>query len=170
MIETKIRITSELLSPSNSEDFEGVLSHATFHFSGNDFVATSPIRWNVRVVNGGEGFLYINGDAQAELKTQCVRCLDEARLNVNAEIEGFVKIKEGAKLPKDVGEDEFVKLEDGKYIDLSQLLKASILLNLPMQPLCDENCEGLFAYCDGHASQKIDDVQHPFEVLKNFEF
>ena len=122
------------------------------------------------MVNGGEGFLYINGDARAELKTQCVRCLDEARLNVNAEIEGFVKIKEGAKLPKDVGEDECVPLEDGQYIDISQLLKASILLNLPMQPLCDENCEGLFAYCNDHASQKIDDVQRPFEVLKNFEF
>lgn len=146
------------------------MSHATFHFAGNDFEATQPISWEVRVINGGEGFLYVEGKANAKLKTQCVRCLEDATLDVNSEIEGFIKIKEEAKLPEDVGEDECVKLDDGKYVDLFPLLQGAILLDLPMQPLCDENCEGLFEFCDGHGAQESEDVQHPFEVLKNFKF
>ena len=170
MQETVIRITSDLLTPSNSSDFEGVLSHATFKYAGSTFETTEPVSWNVHIVNGGEGFLYIEGEAKSRLKTQCVRCLEDANVKLTSVIEGYVKIKDTAKLPEDVGEDECVELKDGKYIDIFPLLQGAIMLDLPMQPLCDENCKGLFEYCDNHGECSDDEKQSPFEVLKNYKF
>lgn len=165
----KVRISKEVLTPSNTQNFEGVLASSTFSFAGNDFALNAPLVWNVNVVNGGEGYLFVTGNIAGRLNTKCVRCLENASVDIDSEVEGYVKIKSDAKLPSDVGEDECVALENGKFIDLAPFLEGAVMLDLPIQPLCSENCEGLFEYCDNCADDK-EDVQHPFEVLKNFNF
>ena len=169
MQNVKVQISKEVLSPSNSQNFEGVLNSATFNFAGNEFKGCGPLSWNVSVINGGEGYLFVTGSVAGKLSTQCVRCLEDASVEIDSEVEGYVKFKPDAKLPEDVGEDECVELEDGKYINLATFLEGAITLDLPIQPLCNETCEGLFEYCDKETTEEAD-VQHPFEVLKNFDF
>ena len=169
MQSVKVQISKEVLSPSNCQNFEGVLPSASFNFAGNYFQGRGPLTWNVSVVNGGEGYLFVTGNVCGNLKTQCVRCLEDAIVEIDAEVEGYVKVKGDAKLPDDVGDDECVRLEDGKFIDLTTFLEGAVTLALPIQPLCSENCEGLLEYCDNETSVDSN-VQHPFEVLKNFSF
>ena len=169
MQSVKVQISKEVLSPSNCQNFEGVLPSASLNFAGNYFQGRGPLTWNVSVVNGGEGYLFVTGNVCGNLKTQCVRCLEDAIVEIDAEVEGYVKVKGDAKLPDDVGDDECVRLEDGKFIDLTTFLEGAVTLALPIQPLCSENCEGLLEYCDNETSVDSN-VQHPFEVLKNFSF
>ena len=121
------------------------------------------------MINGGEGYLFVTGNVTGKLNTKCVRCLEDASVEIDSEVEGYVKYKTCAKLPEDVGDDECVHLEDGKYIDISTFLSGAVTLDLPIQPLCNENCKGLFEFCDREDSEEAD-VQHPFDVLKNFDF
>lgn len=164
----KIRISNNLLTPSCTERFDGVVDLIALTFAGNKFVSTEPVKWRVSVVNGGEGFLFVEGKVKATLKTECVRCLEDAFFEVDSEIEGYAKLKEDVKLPADVEEDECVFVHNN-VIDISRFIEGAVCLDLPMQPLCSENCEGLFEFCD-HDELNEEPLQTPFEVLKNYEF
>ena len=170
MQDIKVRISKEVLTPSNTQNFEGVLTSANFKFSGNEFVSDGTCSWSVDVINGGEGYLFVTGKIKGSFVTKCVRCLEPACAIIESTVEGYVKVKPDAKLPNDVGDDECEELEDGKFINLSPFLEGAIMLDLPLQPLCDENCDGLFEYCDHDDAEADPSVQSPFAVLKNFDF
>ena len=110
------------------------------------------------MINGGEGYLFVTGKIKGSFVTKCVRCLEPACAIIESTVEGYVKVKPDAKL------------EDGKFINLSPFLEGAIMLDLPLQPLCDENCDGLFEYCDHDDAEADPSVQSPFAVLKNFDF
>ena len=164
----KIRISNNLLTPSCTEHFDGTVDSFALTFAGNEYVSIKPVKWNVSVVNGGESFLYIEGTIKATLKTECVRCLEDAIFEVDSTIEGYAKLKEDVKLPPDVEEDECVFVHNN-VIEISQFIEGAVCLDLPLQPLCSENCEGLFEFCD-HDEVDSKPSQTPFEVLKNYEF
>jgi uncharacterized protein len=112
--------------------------------------------------------LFISGVVNGNFNTQCVRCLEDATVSVKGTIEGYCKLKDKAKLPEDIGDDECAILQNDKTIDISPLVEGALVLELPLQPLCSENCKGLFEYCD-HIEQNSDS-KNPFSVLKNIDF
>lgn len=130
-------------------------------------MTTSPIEWSITILNSGSDVLFVSGQATTTLSTECVRCLEPAEYEVEGEIEGYVALSTSAKLPKDVGEDELTPYEDDHSIDVAPLIEAAITLELPLQPLCSDDCPGI-EYDHGQVSESSE--THPFEVLKNYKF
>ncbi len=91
----------------------------------------------------------LDGSLRASLKFSCGRCLEEFSrvldLDVNVVLEkaGGVPAKE-TELK---GEDLDVSFYSGQTINLDDLVREEIFLNLPMRPLCRDDCLGLCPRC-----------------------
>jgi uncharacterized protein len=103
----------------------------------------SPIEFDIRLEAVVEGVL-VTGTAQAGLVGECVRCLEEIRSEITADFqELFVYDDEGEQ---DTEDEETSRLE-GDLVDLEPLLRDAVVLALPFQPLCQDDCPGLCAEC-----------------------
>ena len=111
-------------------------------------------------------FLAVTGTAQAELAGECVRCLEEIHPRITADYcELFVYEDEGtggsprsAQLG-DTEDGETSRLQ-GDLLDLEPLLRDAVVLALPFQPLCRDDCPGLCVEC---GARLADDPGHRHE-------
>ncbi len=94
---------------------------------------------DVRCESVVEGVL-ISGEVSADLVGQCSRCL------TTIEDHGDFEIQELFFYPgRDADEDALFVVDD--LIDLEICLREAVVLNLPFQPLCSEDCLGLCPEC-----------------------
>lgn len=92
----------------------------------------------------------VKGNISADVETECSRCLQAADVSlyfpfeaVFVTIENYTQEKE-AELRTD---DLEVSVFEGDKIDLTELVREQILLNVPTQVFCREDCEGLCQKC-----------------------
>jgi len=117
----------------------------------------SPASVRLVVRNGGDRLL-IDGEVSLDLKLLCGRCLAEYREGVHYPIEEqflFARHAGQAGQVKD-GEDEDKELAvlEGDSIDATGLVRDAVLSNLPMKPLCQEDCQGLCPDCGQDLNQE----------------
>ena len=127
----------------------------------------SPVAIDVRLESVVEGVL-VTGTARVGVAGECVRCL----VPISDELE--VEIQELFVHPaSEVNDDEASRLQ-GDLIDLEPLLRDEVVLDLPFQPLCREDCAGLCTICganlNDHPDHEHDVVVDPrWEALRSFE-
>lgn len=108
----------------------------------------SPVHVDLRLEAVMEGVL-VTGSAQADLVGECVRCLDPIEDSVDVRFqELFVYDDDGGASGSSELDDELdVRRLEGDLIDLEPLLRDAVVLALPFQPLCSEDCAGLCPEC-----------------------
>ncbi|MFF8387451.1 YceD family protein [Streptomyces kanasensis] len=125
----------------------------------------SPVELDLRLESVMEGVL-VTGTARATAEGECVRCLVPLRREVAADYQemfsyphpdsGDARGHRKAAADDDVEEDEDVTpLEDGMF-DLEPVLRDAVVLALPMQPVCREDCAGLCAECGADLNENPD--------------
>ncbi|MEU6388885.1 YceD family protein [Streptomyces sp. NPDC046939] len=113
----------------------------------------APVELELRLESVMEGVL-VTGTARALAKGECVRCLEPVGLEVDTDFQemfsypdaddrGRVKAEPGDDAEDD---EDRLFLEDGLF-DLEPVLRDAVVLALPMQPVCQEDCEGLCSEC-----------------------
>ena len=113
------------------------LGGQVFHFEG-------PISFEITLTNAGTGIV-AQGTATAHVVTPCSRCLCDARLAVDADIDGFYVLPgHDADLPE---EQEAELIGEDHSIDLEPAILADIVVELPFAPLHDEACKGICPVC-----------------------
>ena len=117
----------------------------------------SPIEFDIRLEAVVEGVL-VTGTAEAGLVGECVRCLEEIRSEITADFQELF-VYDGEEHPGDE-DDETSRLE-GDLVDLEPLLRDAVVLALPFQPLCQDDCPGLCAEC---GARLADDRDHRHEA------
>ncbi|HSP77877.1 MAG TPA: DUF177 domain-containing protein [Myxococcaceae bacterium] len=159
---------------------------------GSGFRATEPLAYsaNLRKVSGG---VLLAARFTSRVSTPCKRCLAEAKLELpvsftlNLVPESLARggeglDEDGAEQDKGLGEsggsfaleDVDEELFDGKVIDLAPILREQLLLALPMNAVCREDCRGLCTQCgqnlnEGQCGCDTRFVDPRFAVLKNFK-
>jgi len=113
----------------------------------------SPVELDLRLESVVEGVL-VTGLATVELRGECVRCLGEVSDSLEVDIQELFVYPES-----DADEDEASRLE-GDLLDLEPLLRDGVVLDLPFQPLCREDCLGLCVDCGANLN---DDPDHTHE-------
>jgi uncharacterized protein len=68
--------------------------------------------------------------------------------------------------------DSGLILPEDAHIELAPLLREYALLEVPISPICKEDCQGLCAECGQNLNEKDcghrpDDADSPFAVLKD---
>ena len=122
-------------------------------------VPAGEIDLNLKLESVSEGVL-VTGDFQVVAKGECIRCLDPIDLPLD---KSFQELYAYSASTED-SEDEDQLLMDGDFIDLEAPIRDAIILSLPINPLCDEECEGLCPECgqkwrdlpEDHAHEQID--------------
>ena len=121
----------------------------------------SPVELDLRLEAVMEGVL-VTGTAHASLTGECARCLEPISATQNQQSmevrfqELFVY--EDHALP---GEDDEVSMLQDDLVDLEPLLRDAVVLALPFQPLCMDDCPGLCPEC---GARLADDPDHAHDA------
>jgi uncharacterized protein len=128
----------------------------------------SPVELDLRLESVMEGVL-VTGTARATAEGECVRCLEPVGLELEADFQEMFSYPDADDRgrviaePGDDAEDDEGRLfiEDG-LIDLEPLLRDAVVLALPMQPVCQEDCPGLCSEC---GVRLADDPDHHHDAV-----
>lgn len=125
----------------------------------------SPVTFDLRLEAVMEGVL-ISGTAAAELEGECARCLEPIEDDIAIDFQELFLYDDtrdaSAKHDQNSGDDEEtdVRRTEGDLIDLEPVLRDAVVLALPFQPLCQDDCPGLCAEC---GARLADDPDHRHE-------
>ena len=101
--------------------------------------------------------IWVSGRIEANASSLCSRCLSPGeyvvRFSIDEEYLPTVEIDSGApiKVPE-VKEGAFT-LDSHHILDLAEAVRQYVIINLPMKPLCKQNCAGLCSTCGANLNE-----------------
>jgi uncharacterized protein len=97
-----------------------------------------------------DGEVRIQGNFDVQMETDCDRCLGSAQFPLNTTFDLFYKpmsvIAHEEEVEIDAGEAE-LGFYQGGGMELEDILREQILLIMPMQRVCSEDCQGICPTC-----------------------
>ncbi|ANP49722.1 uncharacterized protein J2Z21_004781 [Streptomyces griseochromogenes] len=128
----------------------------------------APVELELRLESVMEGVL-VTGTARAQAEGECVRCLEPVGQELEADFQELFSYPDADDRgrviaePGDDAEDDEDRffLEDGLF-DLEPLLRDAVVLALPMQPVCQDDCPGLCSEC---GARLADDRDHHHDAV-----
>ncbi len=137
-------------------DIEGVTldqpvtGHLTYSMSGSDII--------------------IQGNLSTHYCSTCVRCLEPACADVNTKIRLFFLAKGDKDDPTafdEEVEDLDVDYYSGELLDPLPQIRDAILLEIPVLPVCSEDCKGLCPQCGVNHNVQSCNCQQPEIVTEH---
>lgn len=106
------------------------------------------LQLDVQLEDVSEGVL-VTAEVSAPLAGECARCLDEFTSSTRVRFQELFVSKPrgmtGSDTADGTGDDGY--LLDGDLLDLEPALRDALVLDLPLSPLCDADCQGLCSTC-----------------------
>jgi len=120
--------------------------------------------------------IQVSGEIKGKLKLQCSRCLCYFHKKVKLNIElSYLPIEDINKEEKyEIRKDESnISYYKGDELNITEVIQEQLLLNIPIKPLCEENCKGLCPICGANLNIencdcKKEQVDYRFSILKEF--
>ena len=119
----------------------------------------SPVEIDLRLEAVMEGVL-VTCTASAELEGECVRCLEPITDEVEVWFQELFVYDDPDDQASEDSDLDVSRLE-GDLLDLEPLLRDAVVLALPFQPVCEEDCPGLCPEC---GARLADDPDHAHEA------
>ena len=114
---------------------------------------------DLRLESVVEGVL-ATGRVSGSLVTECVRCLDPVEAELDADFQELFYYDLEDLSPEELEEAVSVVEE---LVDVESLVRDAVVLELPLQPLCEPDCPGLCPQCGAplaedpeHAHEEVD--------------
>jgi uncharacterized protein len=140
-----------------------------------DRTAPAPADWRVELIGVPEGAevalhlrlesvmegVLVTGDLDVPVAGSCARCLEPIEDTLSLGVQELYAYP-GSTTEATSEEDEVRRLE-GDFLDLGPLVRDTVVLALPLAPVCDPDCGGLCVDC----GLRIDDLpaDHTHEVV-----
>ena len=112
----------------------------------------SEVHLDLRLEAVMDGVL-VSGTASADLEGECARCLEPIEDVITVDIQELYLYEPADGNDED---DDVSRLEDD-LLDLEPVLRDAVVLALPFQPLCQDDCPGLCVEC---GARLADDPDH----------
>jgi len=139
----RIDLTELLQAVDNEADVEIT---EKVNFPEDELVLSKPVKISAHLVNTGPSIIMF-GRAETEVELQCSRCLKTFRQPLVIELdEEFAQRPFSSKTSGEMelkAEDFVYPIEKDNTIDLTELLRQNLLLNLPIKCLCSPDCQGI---------------------------
>lgn len=128
-------------------------------------------------VSSGDNFTVIEADVSAPLDIDCSRCLERIpsvhEFVFKSAFASAEQLNEEVEVELDLQDLELSFAEDDE-IDLRDVIREQIVLNLPARPLCREDCKGLCEVCGGNLNKvscdcKQEETDPRWAALKNLK-
>ncbi len=140
----KIDLATIKKEKKNQVDLNFLLNLDTIDYYGDEIKVPSPVSVTGKLYVIDER-LYITCNIKADLQVGCSRCLKsftyELDEKVNAEL-----VREESVIENDNLEDDLIFYQNDE-IELVEMIKESIFINVPLKTICKDNCKGLCVQC-----------------------
>ncbi|MFF2810030.1 YceD family protein [Streptomyces sp. NPDC058000] len=135
---------------------------------GNEVIGApegSPVELELRLEAVMDGVL-VTGTARATVTGECVRCLEPLERVLEADFQELFSYPDADVRTTESGDDaedeeDTFHIEDDLF-DLEPVLRDAVVLALPLQPVCRENCPGLCSDC---GARLADDPDHHHDAV-----
>jgi len=149
----KIDIDSIKKGGQNTLDLNFALDLNTIDYYGDVMNLISPVDVNGKIYVIDDR-LYINLSITADMQADCSRCLEpftySFKSSVNAEFVHESLSNQNVEEP-----DEDIIYYRESTVDLDELIKENMIMNIPMKLVCHKGCKGLCSNCgekiEGHS-------------------
>ena len=119
----------------------------------------SRIDFDLRLEAVMEGVL-LTGTARADLEGECSRCLEPIEDTTEVALQQLFVYDDGEDASPEEDDELDVGRLEGDLLDLEPLVRDAVVLALPFQPLCQDDCPGLCTEC---GARLADDPEHRHE-------
>ena len=123
----------------------------------------------------------VDGHFKTQIRIRCSRCLkdfdtplaSDFALTYTREVPGLMDVLDDKEIELKLEEIGLLYFR-GEEIDLQQGIQEQLVMAIPLQPLCTENCKGLCPQCGSNLNQKDcgcaqETRSNKFAVLKNLK-
>lgn len=121
-----------------------------------DVKSVGPVTVSLTIQKSGDEF-FCQGTVTAALRLECARCLVAFEYDVEGHA-GFIATTEQLReqyRAEAVDDEEYVTFIAGEMrVDVTDLMREALLLELPMKPLCRDACKGLCSRCGANLNEK----------------
>jgi uncharacterized protein len=130
---------------------------------------------SAKVLENSGGEVRIEGSFSGVMEADCDRCLAVATFPLERKFDLFYRptpeFREGDEIKIDEGEAE-LGFYEGTGFELSDVIKEQVLLALPMQRICREDCQGICPVCGANRNEVACDchetkVDERWSALRN---
>ena len=162
--------------------FDETFVPGELNFENDEIRQAGPLRaqGTAELLANTEGEVRVKGRFDVEMETECDRCLGRALFPLHTNFDLFYRPESYIAREEEVGIDEG-QAQLGFYQDggmeLEDILREQILLVLPMQRICSEDCKGICPTCGANrneapctcAEEHASDRWGPFQSLKDLK-
>ncbi len=123
---------------------------------GGDVSFEGPVVAAMNIVRHQDNLL-IKGVATGTITGECFRCLDAFRQSLRQEFTVYAERKPDGGirgLDRELLTDHYLCFHDGVSLDMGGEVRESLLLGIPLQPLCRPDCKGLCAGCGANLNSE----------------
>ena len=134
----RLNLKDIIYVPGASLPFEFQMDFSDLEFNGEKPV-TKPVHVTGRVRNVADA-LVLEGEAATTLSLHCDRCWEPFEEEKVFSLDVLLATEVES-------EDSDIVLLDGHELDLGELVREAVVLDMDTKHLCSENCEGLCPGC-----------------------
>ena len=120
----------------------------------DEWELTEPVTGKMRVSNARQSII-VRGQATTSVELQCARCLGDFSFPVELSLDavvplstfnshlGALRVSDDGMDGLDLSPDDIALLFQEHTLDVDELVRQAIVLEIPIQPLCKPDCPGL---------------------------
>ena len=112
----------------------------------------SPVELDLRLEAVMDGVL-VSGTVEVTVSAECGRCLEPVSDRLDVDVQELFAYE-----PTDADDEQ--PLLTGDFVDLEPLVRDAVMLGLPLNPVCSDDCEGLCAGCGARLRDVEPDHAH----------
>jgi len=130
-----------------------------------EIISSTPFKLHIEVYKKPVGY-DVYGKIEGEVELLCSRCNKKFKEKLSKSF--YYQLMPTSEIAggEIKSSDLDVKFSDENFLDLAEVVKEQILLNLPVKPLCSEVCE-YSTFAVGEKPAKV--VEEPKEVDRRWE-
>ena len=132
--------------------FDETFAPGELDFQDDEIHQGGPLRveGTAEILPNTEGQVRVRGKFEVRMETECDRCLGRAQFPLSSSFDLFYKpvsfIAREEEVELDAGEVE-LGFYQGGGMELEDILREQVLLLMPMQRVCSEDCKGICPSC-----------------------
>ena len=134
-------------SPQGHSHYQGRVKAEDIGLTSDDELEiVTLIDVDVDLTREGNSF-YTLADTKTIVLMPCARCLERTEVAISGSFEGIFKWRPSSVPFTRISEEDDNHEFGGFELDLGELVRESVLMSLPIAPLCRPDCAGLCPHC-----------------------